>query len=227
MALIKNAKGRRINQSPSGYTRIFGIEQLGNLMSKVQGTVISAGTELEKLIMERCKGIPDLDAFVADLNLKEVGVFVATKAQIKKSKSINSKYEPDFLAFDFVKRKCYVIEVKDGDQFDTKKAAAERNALHNFTNDVSPSIPFSFEIYICSFNAKTKDEIFHGLKGKFSRDEILTGQELCTLFGIDYDEIVKTRTNDQQSNLEYFINQLLDIPETKTMISKRLSGFKK
>lgn len=64
MALISQRKGRRAEQTPSGYVRVFGIPELGNLMSKVQGTVISAGTELEKLIMARCKGIPDFDPFV-------------------------------------------------------------------------------------------------------------------------------------------------------------------
>ena len=53
MARIENAKGRRENQAPSGYTRLFGIKELGQLMSRIQGTVISSGTELEKLIYER------------------------------------------------------------------------------------------------------------------------------------------------------------------------------
>jgi hypothetical protein len=222
MALIKNAKGRRAGQAPSGYTRVFGIEDLGNLMSKVQGTTISAGSELENLIIARCKGITDLDAFVAKLGTPVAGIFVATKQQVKKSKSINSRYEPDFLAFDLVNRKCYVIEVKDGDQFDTKKAAGEHTTLHNFTNDVSQALSFSFQIYICSFNARNKKEIYDGLKHKFSMDEVLTGGELCILFGIDYNEIVKIRTADQQQNLEYFVEELLKIPNTKNMIIKRL-----
>lgn len=77
------------------------------------------------------------------------------------------------------------------------------------------------------YNALTKEEIYNGLKKKFSMDEIMTGQELCLLFGIDYSEIIKIRTSDQQSNLEYFINQVLGIEAIKAMISKRLSGFKK
>jgi len=65
MALIENAKGRRKNQSPSGYTRLFGICELGNLMSRIQGTVISSGTELEKLIYERATKIDNLDEFIS------------------------------------------------------------------------------------------------------------------------------------------------------------------
>jgi hypothetical protein len=228
MALIENAKGRRKNQSPSGYTRLFGIPELGQLMSRVQGTVISAGTELEKLIYERATKIPDLDEFlVKTLHTQEAGIWVASKKQVKKSKSIHSKYEPDFIAFDLIKKICYVIEVKDGDTFDTKKSGGEHGTIHNFTNDVSFALPFSFQIFICCFNANSKEEIFTGLKGKFAMTEILTGKELCILFKIDYNEIVKIRTNDQQGNLDYFIKELIAIPSIRTMISKRISGFKK
>lgn len=228
MALIENAKGRRENQAPSGYIRLFGIKDLGNLMSRVQGAVISSGTELEKLIYERATKIEDLDEFITKtLHQKKAGIWVASKKQIKDSKIINSKYEPDFVAFDLIARKCYVIEVKDGDSFDTKKSASEHTTLHNFTNDISQALAFSFQIYICSFNANTRQEVYDGLKHKFSMDEVLTGKELCILFKIDYNEIVKIRTNDQQGNLTYFVKQLLAIPSVKTMISKRISGFKK
>lgn len=224
MALIKNAKGRRANQAPSGYSRVFGIQELGNLMSRVQGTVISAGNELEKLILDRCKTIDNLDIFVSNLSSREPGIFVATKKQVKQSKSINSRYEPDFLAFDLVKRICYVIEVKDGDQLDTKKASGEHTTLKNFTNDVSQALSFSFEIYICGFNANTKEEIWHGIKKKFALTEILTGKELCVLFDIDYNEIINIRTADQQSNLAYFIDELLKIHNIQTILFKRLKG---
>lgn len=223
MALIENAKGRRKNQSPSGYTRLFGVSDLGNLMSRMQGTVISSGTELEKLIYARATQIPDLDEFIAKtLHQKKAGIWVASKQQVKHSKVIHSKYEPDFIAFDLIKRICYVIEVKDGDAFDTKKSASEHTTLHNFTNDISQALAFSFQIFICSFNANTKQEVYDGLKHKFAMDEVLTGKELCILFGIDYNEIVKIRTNDQQGNLDYFTKQLVAIPKIKNMIVKRL-----
>ena len=219
MALIENAKGRRTNQSPSGYTRLFGIASLGNLMSRIQGTVISSGTELEKLIWERVQQIIDLDDFISTaLNRPMVGIWVARKQQIKNSKSIRSKYEPDFLAFNPNNRICYVVELKDGDQFDTKKSSGEYSALHNFNNDISQAIPFSTHIYICSFNSATKKEVYDGFKHKFPIEETLTGQELCNLLDIDYDDIIKFRTNNQQTNLEYFIKELLKIDTIKDII---------
>lgn len=226
MALISNAKGRGVNQTPSGYTRLFGISELGNLISKIQATSISAGTELEKLIWERVNQIKNLDKFLIETLHKQDGedkVWVAIKKQIKQSETINSKYEPDFIAFDLKSRMCYVIEVKDGDQFDTKKASGEHNTLHNFTNDISSDLAFSTRIFMCCFNARTIDEIYHGLKGKFAKDELMTGKDLCLLLGIDYDEIVKVRTSDQQGNLVYFISSLLKIDTIRNMILKRIS----
>lgn len=226
MALIEKAKGRREGQSESGYTRLFGIDALGNLISRIQGTVISSGTELEKLIWERVKQVSDLDKFIAEtIHATKDGIWVAKKEQVKHSKTIQSHYEPDFIAFDLNKRICYVIEVKDGDQFDTKKASGEHKTLHDFTTDIASALPFSAQIYICSFNAKTKEEIYHGLKKKFSMAEIITGKELCYLFGIDYDEIVKVRTSDQQGNLEYFVKALLSISIIRNMVVKFLKTF--
>lgn len=222
MAQIRNAKGRRKDQSPSGYTRLFGNAELGNLLSRVQGAVISAGSELERLILARCKRIEDFDKFISNLDDRSPGIFVATKRQIKSSKLIQTKFEPDLLAFDLVKRICYVIEVKDGDQFDTKKAEGERVTLHAFVDDVASTLAFSFEVYISSFNARNRKEIFKGLKSKFPMEELLTGKQMCDLLEIDYEEIVKSRKADEGVNINYFVDQLLQIPRVMDIISDKL-----
>jgi len=226
MALIEKAKGRLETQSPSGYTRLFGIAALGNLMSRVQGAVIASGTELENLIWARTTRIDDLDVFlVGTMHSTEDRIYVARKDQIKRSKTIHSKYEPDFLAFNPSTRHCYIIEVKDGDQFDTKKSNSEHVTLHSFNNDISSALPYGTSIHLCCFNVRTRDEIYHGLKGKFSLEEVLTGRELCTLLGIDYDEIVAVRQHDQQRNLEYFLTELLKIVDVRRMIARILQAF--
>jgi hypothetical protein len=48
MAKISDSKGRP--DENSGYARLFGNQQLGQLMSRVQATVIRTGNELEALI---------------------------------------------------------------------------------------------------------------------------------------------------------------------------------
>ena len=219
MANIKRIKGRRESQSPSGYTRLFGNSELGNLMSKIQGAVIASGTELEKLIWGRVQQIRDFDDFISKAIREDTkGIWVAKKNQVKTSKYINAKYEPDFLAFDVSKHICYVIEVKDGDQFDTKKSNSEYVALHEFADAVKYALPLEFQVRICCFNANTKIEIYNGLKRKFSLSEILTGQELCELLQINYFDITTARYKDQQENLEFFASQLLSIPVIKQLI---------
>ena len=213
MAKIRDAKGRREDQSPSGYSRLFGNIELGNLMSRVQGAVISAGTELERLILDRCRRIRDFDTFVTDLDNRSSGIFVATKRQIKNSEVVSTNAEAVGLTIDLVHRMCYVIEVKYGDQFDTKKSEGERITLHAFVDDVASILPFSFKIYMCSFNAPSKEAIYQGLKQKFHLDELMTGRQLCDLLEINYDEIRETRKQDQEDNINYFVDQLKNIPE--------------
>ena len=62
---ISNAKGR--NDNNSGYSRVFGNQALGKLVSKVQATVISNGSELERMIVARSQTIDNLDEFINDV----------------------------------------------------------------------------------------------------------------------------------------------------------------
>ena len=96
MALIRNKRGR----TDGGYTRLFGDPQLGSLISRIQSAVISSGNELEKLIVERAPVIGDIDRFLQQ-DIYPEGVFVATKAAIKKCQTIDSvSAEPDFVVFE-------------------------------------------------------------------------------------------------------------------------------
>ena len=225
MALIEKAKGRRANQSPSSYTRLFGVPALGNLISRIQAAVISSGSELEQLIWDRVVQIDDLDHFLnTTLHSEEDKLFVARKQKIKTCKSIRSKFEPDFLAFHPLTRNCHIVEVKDGDQFDTKKAAGERQMLGDFRDDVSHSVPYITHVYLCSFNSLTREEIYRGLKRKFQMEELLTGMELCNLFRIEYDSIVKHRQKDQQANLKYIAQELLAIDGIRDIVLKSIEA---
>ena len=111
MALIEKSK---IKETSGGYTRLFGIEALGQLISRIQSTVISSGTELERMISSRVEQIDDLDKFLQQEIMPD-GVLIATKKQIKKCNSLDfPDAEPDFLIF---KRRdkqqnCYVVETQ-------------------------------------------------------------------------------------------------------------------
>ncbi|MEM5803102.1 MAG: hypothetical protein QXO57_04075, partial [Candidatus Aenigmatarchaeota archaeon] len=55
MAKLKEAKGRDEEAGESGYERLFGIHELGQLLSKCQATVISSGNELENILANKIK----------------------------------------------------------------------------------------------------------------------------------------------------------------------------
>ena len=225
-ALISNAKGRRPNQSPSGYTRILGNEELGNLISRLQATVISAGTELEKIVWRECNQVKSIDNYI-NSDIYPIGVYVANKRQVKDSLIAQKSFEPDFVAFERTEnntQNCYVIELKDGDQFDTKKANAERKHLHDYLNFISRKIPFVTHSIVCSFNATSKEQIVAGFKNKITKNEAYTGKELCNLFHIDFDEIIHVRKYHQKENIHLFIKLLLEISEAKEMIIDHLKN---
>jgi len=218
MAKISDAKGR---ENGSGYVRVFDNEQLGYLLSRVQATVISSGSELEKMIISRSNLITNLDVFIEHVQSNQPGVYLCPKKVIKQSRYSTDK-EPDLLVFiiDVHHNELKVIELKDGDAFDTKKSAGEKQTLEDFTNHIARSVPFAVNYYVCSFNQLNKNDIRIGFKNVFSIDEIMTGAELCELLSIDYDEIKTLRRTDATSNLRYFVEQLMLIPEVRSIIDE-------
>ncbi len=219
-------RGRIPKESSGGYARIFGNEALGELMSKVQGTVISAGSELEKLITERIETIDDLDAFLRKDIMSE-GVLLAQKRKIKKCTELNSQgSEPDFMIF---KRReghqhCHLVELKDGHVFDTKKVDGEREALHGFAKRNAGRLPYRVSTHFCAFNQDDPEVIWKGFKQRIDIKEAMTGREFCELLEIDYDEIVEVRKPDAEDNIRYFLEELLRIPETNSIIEDILSS---
>lgn len=222
---IRNQKGRR--DGNSAYNRVFNNSDLGDLISKIQATVISNGNELEKIILSQTNTIDDLNLFIEKAEIGEIsnGVFVCSKKNIKTSNFAvknpldNKGIEPDLLVFIVEKHRiCKIIELKDGDTFDTKKATGEKEHLVTFSKEFGSKIPFRTEIYLCSFNQNDINAIKIGLKNTFTEKEILTGRAFCNILNLDYDKIIKARLEDAEDNLTYFIEELLKIEQVKKKI---------
>jgi len=203
MALISNAKGRGENETPSGYERLFGNRKLGMLMSKVQSAVISTGNELEKVLASKLENTHGIS--IQKIN-KEDRVF----------KGIKDGHDIIIDCVIAKEGKFMLIEIKDGDTFDTKKVAGEVASLittkahlieHNNLSEDKVSIHY------CSFNATSHKQIEKGAKGLLPEGSAMTGKEFCDLVGIDYEKIIQERKKDQQENLNYFIEELKKIPE--------------
>ena len=213
MAKIRNAKPKT---SSGGYTRVFDNELLGDLIQKVQSTVISNGTELEKMITKESVLIENLDEFIDNVNDGKIedGSYLCQKNTIKASEYKLNKHEPDIVIFklDSGQKNCYIIELKDGDAFDTKKSDAELASLKLYKNHLGAKIPFVTNFFICSFNQTDKNVIVEGFKKRFSEDEVMTGKELCELLEIDYQKIIDKRKSDAPDNIEFFVDEITKIP---------------
>jgi hypothetical protein len=222
VALLKSAPGREAG----GYERLFGDAKVGRLLSRVQSAVIRAGAELEQVVIELANTIDDADAFL-DADIIKEGVFAVPKKVLKRSKRLNyAGVEPDFVVFkrEGKTQHCYLIELKDGDTFDTKKAAGEKESMQRFLTAVAPYIQFTMSIHFCCFHRLTRQEIVQGFKRKITTSEAMTGPEFCELLSIDYEAVLAKRKEHQAENLRYFVEQLLEIDAVKDALND-VMGF--
>ena len=222
MAKIKNSNPKQVS---GGYERLVGDKNMALIFTKAQSTIITNGTELEKIISTESNAIQDLDVFInkCDKGIIADGAYLCTKKVLKKSEFKLAGHEPDFIVFtiDNAKNLCYVVELKDGDAFDTKKSLAEKEMLQLFVNHLAPKIPFRTKFYICCFNQFDKDKIVIGFKNVFSINEVMTGREFCNILGIDYDMIVKMRNNDAEDNFKYVVQKMFEIKEVRSQFSQK------
>ncbi len=205
MALISNAKGRKETETDSGYVRLTGNKQLGNLISRYHASVISSGNELESFLAVRLKKTDGIS--IHNIN-KEKRVF----------KDI--KHGHDIIIDCVVERdgKIMLIEIKDGDTFDTKKVAEEVESLLMVKNHIIKTRKLKEQdvsVHYCSFNARDNKQIERGAKGLLPKNSAMTGRELCKLLGLDFNKIVQERKKQQKENFDYFIGELKKIPEIK------------
>ena len=216
MALIENAKKGR---KDGGYTRILGDEDVGALMSRLQAAVISAGTELKKLICTTHTNLMTSDMLTSFLNKKLAnGTYLIPKDIIKKyiKVMIGSDSEPDFIIIVIVDKRAYVVEIKDGDTFDTKKSAGEINSCRKFAKLLSEfllkqGLAYEVSIRICCFNQSEKDKIVKGFKDQILKSEAWTGIDLCKVLGLSYTTINDKRAVDQNKNSDYLVKELFNI----------------
>ena len=152
------------------------------------------------------------------------GVFLASKSDLKKSVVLQtSRAEPDFVVFKRRnnEQRCHVIELKDGDAFDTKKSAGERDSIHSFVEKNAQYLQFIVSVHVVAFNQDSRQAIYDGFKRKIALRECMTGREFCDLLEINYDEIVRQREEDAKENFDHFMLELLSIDRVCDYIRSR------
>jgi hypothetical protein len=213
MSLIQDSGGR--TDDDSGYGRVFGNSELGRLISRVHVCAIRNGNELERLLWEATPYKSSLGE-ILHRTLVEQEVHVVTGRGIRQS----DYHAPltDFLVLDLRVPELAVIELKDGDTFDTKKATGELASAQRFAHWIAPQVGYPVRYYFCAFNQTSKAAIVSGIRSRFALDEVLTGAELCERIGVEYAAIRAVRQQNQAANRAYFVAQLLAIPEIRHLL---------
>ena len=133
-----------------------------------------------ELVNKDNRVIKNIDEFLKYNEVVEKEVtYLLPKNILKESEIIDfAKHEPDFVIFqiDNKKRHCYIVELKEGHVFDTKKSSVEKETLKRFQNYIATKLQYSTSIHMCRFNSKNKEKIKAGLKGSFLDNEIMTGK---------------------------------------------------
>jgi len=203
MALIKDSKGRKKNETPSGYERLLGSKELGQLISKLHATVISTGNELEQTIANKIKNSQGIA--IADLN-KFDRVFKEAKID-----SSGKKHDVDVDCVISRNGKIQLIEIKDGDTFDTKKVAGEVESLglaEDYLHQIKKIDKSKISKHFCSFNATSHDQIKKGAKSLLGNCNPMTGKELCEELGVNFEDIVEERKSQQKENKAFFFDEV-------------------
>ena len=116
----------KVKTTSGNYERLFGNKDIAYLISQIQSASIRYGNQLEKLIEDSADKkkslILDIDSFLQKDIVPQKPYLIPKKA-IKQSDTIDFlRSEPDFMILDRKKKHCYIIELKLGNNFDTKKS---------------------------------------------------------------------------------------------------------
>lgn len=221
MARIRETVGRA--DGDSGYARVFGDQVLGSLISRVHATAIRNGNELESILRSGCP----IRATGLEERLSQpvLGLSRRVEAYFQESLPAEDGARPtqvDVVVLDNTERTALVVEVKDGDSFDTKKADGELGSLLRVARLLEERLRYQSNYAFCCFNQSDKDVILRGIKMRFDRAHLMTGPELCELLRLDYEAIRLRRHFDAEDNLDYFLQELSAIPKVRARLERNL-----
>ena len=180
----------------SGAFRLLGHMRMADLLRKSHSAIIGNGNELEDLIYEHSShsnklkiydGVPKKNAFVV-------------------------KYKWDGGDCDAVllePNKITLFEIKDGDNFDTKKAAGEYAKLKKaakFFETVDPhNRRCDFRIILWNCEDLKKSSFKH----KAAQPHLMRGRDFAPLVSIDYEKLNARRNEvDPEQNRQYMLKEM-------------------
>ena len=232
----KESKQSLVKTKSSGsYGKIFG-ETIGQAITYAHSSTIKRGFILENVLYKLTdeKGIKVLNENLTfDLigNHLDKGTYLLGKDAFFKSELCLRKdpitgkrgVQPDIIILtkdidnktNEVSLSFKIIELKLGYNFDTKKSESEVIHLKKEMeflekNFLDIGIHTTCQKYLCSWNMINKNVISTGTKGNFSVDEILIGEELCSLLGITYEDADEASKGKNDEIFYSFLKQILN-----------------
>ena len=182
----------------SGAFRLLGHARMADLLRKSHSAIIGNGNELEDLIYEHSSHSNKLKTYC---NVPKKNAFVV-------------KYKWDEGDCDAVllgSNKITVFEIKDGDNFDTKKAAGEYAKLKKAAKFFEAVDPHNrrCDFRIVLWNCEDLDKA--SFKHKPAKPHLMRGRDFAQLTGINYSKLNKIRELDREHNYEYMMNEFESI----------------
>jgi hypothetical protein len=208
MALISERKPKGSIED-SGYFRVTGDKDMAALMQKVQSAVIANGYELESLIYEE---VPE-SFYEKRQNVNETGIKNIQKDtfmhKVKIKNNLNKGIDLDFAIF--TNNKIYIVETKDGSNFDTKKASGEVDSLQKAKKIVHTADhgQRGVECMIVLWNEEDVSKA--SFKDKRAQKMLISGRDFCTKFKINFASIQNRRKEDTETNRQYVQEQMKKI----------------
>lgn len=207
----------------SGYFRLFGDDRLAYLMRRIHATVISNGSELERMICEdtRSNGSVIADGSSCEDFIRyyknhggETIYFdklnVSKYSLIRAGLSLESKNK---ISVDGVwilpDKSVLVCEYKDGDGFDTKKSDAEIKSLQKILKWMKHCGVQDPRAVMVLWNCHDLET--SSVKSKEAKPYLATAKDFVSLLPDDTlyaDKINKKRYKDREQNLDIIVKYL-------------------
>jgi hypothetical protein len=186
----------------SGYYRAIGHPEWAELMRMVQSAVIANGNELEELIYKFAEVENKFYNRKFDGHHSNEDMLIVKHAISKDV--MEAKKGTDLDLVFYTKDKVYICEIKDGQNFDTKKAAGEVDKLLKTASFMKEYDLLKREHVplIVLWNCQDVDKA--SFKDKRANSMLYTGCNFSKeIVSIDYQKLNQIREQDRQQNLEY------------------------
>lgn len=208
--LMENAKQTKNN----AYERVIEDKDYARFIQRAHQTMISNGTELEHIIN---KSYPNTIIKIKEININlnefPIGTLIngceiiIDKRFVSIDKNKIHKKKPDYL-YKKSKNEWFIIELKDGDGFDTKKSPGEVRVLQEVVDTLKKKYPdLKFIPKMVLFNNKNLSEA--SIKCLAAQPMLMRGIDFCKLLGLTWDQIDKQRKFDRKQNTNYFEEEVI------------------